>query len=430
MSLFIHVLADVVHLLAINILCNMLFSFQKRNDKCYKLFLTMSILGVSGISVFIYLYNNDIVETLVYIVAMISMVGVLYKEKIIRIIIITISMLLTLSMIDTMLYALFNMFAIREEMLVVLCASVCSLLFIFAVGRIYRKHAAKGLQAIGVVNIIGFIVLLAVDTFVVTVMTHINVDLYMADNKKLYSFAVVLVIIGIFIQLASVILLFTQRNVYKEKEELTDKYLNEQKNHYEYLEEREKETKKFRHDLRNHMEIISNLAKERQYDRMNAYLEQMNIKIDGFGNAVTVQNGIVDAVLNQYYVKAQECGVSMKVSGRFPVDCAIDAFDLCTIFSNVLSNALEAAKETEDKYITVECAYTDMVIMLIVSNSYKFDGPSGGQLKTRKADSNYHGYGLENVRDSVKKYKGGLDIETKDNIFTLRILFKNMEKAD
>ena len=432
MSLFIHVLADVVHLVAIIILCNVFFCFKKRNEKYYKIFLAIAILGVSGISAFIYLCNNDILESLVYVAAMIFIICSLYKEKVTRGIIVTISMLLTLSMIDTMLYALFNifmdMFAINEDMLIVLCASACSLLFIVAVGRIYRKNATKGLQTIGIVNIIGFIVLLAVDTFVVTVMTHINVDLYMADNKKLYSFAVVLVIIGIFIQLASVILLFTQRNVYKEKEELTDKYLNEQKNHYEYLEEREKETRKFRHDLRNHMEIISKLAKERQYDRMNAYLEQMNIKINDFGNVVTVQNGIVDAVLNQYYAKAKECGVSMEVKGRFPVDCAIDAFDLCTIFSNVLSNALEAAKETEEKRITVECAYTDMVIMLIVINSYKFDGPGGGQLRTRKSDLNYHGYGLENVKDSFKKYKGGLDIETKDNIFTMRILFKNMEK--
>ncbi len=433
MSLFIHVLADIIHFISIIILCNVFFIFQKRQFKYYKLLLAASILGVSAISTFIYLCNNDIVESLVYIITMLLIVCVVYKEKVVRVIIVTILMILALSMIDTMLYALFNMlmdlFRINEDMLVVLCASSCSLLFIVAIGRIYRKNTTKGLQNIGIVNVIGFIVLLVVDTFVVTVMTHINVDLYMADNKGLYSFAVVLVILGIFIQLASVILLFTQRNIYKEKEELTDKYLNEQKNHYEYLENREKETKKFRHDLKSHMEMISSLAKERQYDRMNAYLEQMDIRIDDFGNVVTVQNGIVDAIINQYYAKAQECGVSMAVSGRFPVDCAIDAFDLCTIFSNVLSNALEAAKETEEKSISVECVYTDMVIMIIVSNSYKPDATNGsGQWRTRKHDLDYHGYGLENIKDSVAKYKGGLDIETKDNIFTLRILFQNMEK--
>jgi len=310
-----------------------------------------------------------------------------------------------------------------------LAASLISLFLVYFVGKIYRKNISSTQNSMGIVNMIGFTMLLIIDNFVVSVIKNQPfTDLYTEKQRSLFLLALCLVILGIFIQLASVILLFTQRNVYKEKEALTYKYLNEQKSHYEYLENREKETKKFRHDLKSHMEMISKLAKEQQYDKMNAYLEQMNIRIDDFGNVVTVHNGIVDAIINQYYTKAQECGVHMEVKGRFPVDCAIDAFDLCTIFSNVLSNALEAAKETEEKYILVECVYTEMTIMIIVSNSYKPDAVNGGgQWKTRKADLNYHGYGLENIKDSVEKYKGDLDIETKDNIFSLRILFSYME---
>lgn len=47
-----------------------------------------------------------------------------------------------------------------------------------------------------------------------------------------------MVILGIFIQLAAVIIHFTQRNVHKEKEQILNVYLDEQKNHYEYLESR------------------------------------------------------------------------------------------------------------------------------------------------------------------------------------------------
>ena len=356
----------------------------------------------------------------------------LYKEKIYSIVIITIWMLFALAMIDKMAFILFDiimeLFHTNADIVSNLVVSIFTLVLIYVVGRIYKKNISSTLNNIGVANLIVFTILLAVDTFVVAAMMT-NVDLYTDNRRKLYFILIVFVIIGIFIQLAAVILLFTQRNVYKEKKELTDRYLNEQKNHYEYLENREKETRKFRHDLKSHMELISNLAKERQYERMNAYLEQMDIKIDGFGKMVTVQNGIVDAIINQYYAKAGQCGVSMEVKGRFPVDCTIDAFDLCTIFSNVLSNALEAAVETEEKYISVECAYTDVAIMIIVRNSYKPDATNGGgQWRTRKSDLDYHGYGLENIKDSVKKYKGDLDIETKDNIFNLRILFQNMEK--
>lgn len=432
MLLFVHVLADIVHYIKIIVLCNIFFGFCKRESVNNKCALIISGFVMTATSVFIFYFNNYIVETIIYVVVITLLIFALYNEKLKRVIFISISIILSLSMVDTMTSILskvsMELLNINKDFLTTLMASIISLGIIYWVGRIYQKNVSVTLNNISVANIIGFAMLLAVDTFVVTVIAPPNNILHIENGRNVYLISIVLVIIGIFIQLASVILLFTQRNVYKEKEELTDKYLNEQKSHYEYLENREKETKKFRHDLKSHMEMISSLAKECQYERMNAYLEQMNIRIDDFGNVVTVQNGIVDAIINQYYAKAQSCGVSMDVKGRFPVDCAIDAFDLCTIFSNVLSNALEAAKETEEKYILVECVYTEMTIMIIVSNSYKPDAVNGGrQWKTRKADLNYHGYGLENIKDSVEKYKGDLDIETKDNIFSLRILFSYME---
>ena len=432
MLLFVHVLADIVHYIKIIVLCNIFFGFCKRESVNNKCALIISGFVMTATSVFIFYFNNYIVETIIYVVVITLLIFALYNEKLKRVIFISISIILSLSMVDTMTSILskvsMELLNINKDFLTTLMASIISLGIIYWVGRIYQKNVSVTLNNISVANIIGFAMLLAVDTFVVTVIAPPNNILHIENGRNVYLISIVLVIIGIFIQLASVILLFTQRNVYKEKEELTDKYLNEQKSHYEYLENRGKETKKFRHDLKSHMEMISSLAKECQYERMNAYLEQMNIRIDDFGNVVTVQNGIVDAIINQYYAKAQSCGVSMDVKGRFPVDCAIDAFDLCTIFSNVLSNALEAAKETEEKYILVECVYTEMTIMIIVSNSYKPDAVNGGrQWKTRKADLNYHGYGLENIKDSVEKYKGDLDIETKDNIFSLRILFSYME---
>lgn len=434
MPLFFHVLADIIHVINVIVLCNMFFVLQKRKMRNNSLMLmTVSLMTVIA-SVFIYIYDNDIIETIIYMAVIIVSILILYNEKIYRVFTLSFAIILILTMIDIMTSIMFDIlmevFCVRGETISTLITSLITLIIIYIVGRLYRKTMNTSKERINVINVIGFIVLLAVDTFVVAVIrTQPFIEPTIGLQKVLYLISIVFVIIGIFIQLASVILLFTQRNVYKEKEELADRYLNEQKNHYEYLENREKETKKFRHDLKSHMELISNLAKERQYERMNAYLEQMDIKIDGFGKMVTVQNGIVDAIINQYYAKAGQCGVSMEVKGRFPVDCTIDAFDLCTIFSNVLSNALEAAVETEEKYISVECAYTDVAIMIIVRNSYKPDATNGGgQWRTRKSDLDYHGYGLENIKDSVKKYKGDLDIETKDNIFNLRILFQNMEK--
>lgn len=357
----------------------------------------------------------------------------LYREKIHKVAIVVTWMILALSMIDTMSSVLFNislnLLKINGESVSKLGVSLISLALIYAVGRVYKKNTTAGIESIGIINLFWFTLLLAVDTFVVTVMTYINVDLYMEKYKTLYMVSVVLVVIGIFIQLGAVILLSMQRNLYREKKLLTEKYLNEQKNHYEYLEKREKETKKFRHDFRSHLELISNLAKNHEHDKIDDYLEKMHIKIDQLGNNVTVQNGIVDAIINQYYAKALQYNIKMEIRGRFPEDCEIDAYDICTIFSNILSNAIEAATETEEKTVSVECRYTDRNIIIVVKNSFNNEEQNANVLlKTRKGNVDYHGYGLENMKESVAKYNGIFDIQTKDNVFTLTIVFNNIRK--
>lgn len=433
MALFVHVLADMIHLAKMIILLDVFFAFRKRELNHRRLVLCLAGLAMGGVSAFIYFQNNITVDLVVHFIVLTTMTALLYEEKIHYVVVIIIWVSFALSMMDTMLHVLFNILTnliqINAEMVSRLCVSIILLIIVYAVGRVYRKNTTAGMKTIGLRNLIWFSLLLVMDTIVVSVMTGINVELCVEKYKIIFMVSVVLVIAGIFIQLCAVILLSMQRNLYKEKKLLTEKYLNEQKNHYEYLEEREKETKKFRHDFRSHLELISNLAKHNEYAEIDKYLEKMHIKIEQLGNNVTVQNGIVDAIINQYYAKALQNDIKMEVKGRFPEHCDIDAYDICTIFSNVLSNAFEAASETKEKMMSVECRYTDRNLIIVVKNSFDNAGQNGNALlKTRKGNVDYHGYGLENMKESVTRYNGIFNIETEDNLFTLTIVFNNMRK--
>ena len=429
--MWLSILVDVIHFLTIVIACEMFFAFDKREFKCKWLVLSLDSVVVPILSIFIHSNNNDFVETVIYFQVVILLLYVAYRESLYTIVITAIGIIFALSLIEMMAVALVNIvmkiMGINAVFMSDLAMVVITMILIYSVGLAYRKSTSKMMRKIGLTNLVGFTILLVVDSFVVTAITVLHTELDVLKYKNIYLLAIVLVIIGIFIQLASVILLFTQRNVYKEKEEITDKYLNEQKLHYEYLENRERETKKFRHDLRSHMELISNLAKNHEYEKIDDYFEQIQERIDTFGNVITVHNSIVDAIINQYYARAEQSGVTMEVKGRFPVDCNIDTYDLCTIFSNVLSNALEAAVETEEKYVLLDCRHNDKSIIISVVNSYDVQAKNGNtQWRTQKANTDYHGYGLENIQDSVNKYNGLFTIETEENMCNLKILFDNI----
>ena len=435
MSLAFYVVTDIIHLIKIILLCNMFFMFEKRYNNRKKIVVVFSVIFTALSSCITYLCDNKVIGTIVYLLSIIIIMSVFYKEKITSLVMYAIWIVLITSMLDLMSVVLVDttvdLCNYKNNEITKLIAAFVSLFIIFIFGNIYNKKYCEGIKTIGKANLLLFTLLAVADTFVVMVIALMTVNEHQRFYRVLYSMAFIFVILGIFLQLGAVILLFMQRNVYKEKKQIIEKYLNEQQGHYEYLERREIETKKFRHDLRNHMQMLSNMAKDHQYDKFDRYLEKIDIKIESFGNIITVQNGIVDAIINQYYSKALQNNVKMEVKGRFPEDCAIDAYDLCTMFSNVLSNALEAATETEEKIITVDCRYTDKNIIVVVKNSFNNVGQFGnGQMITHKEDVDYHGYGLENIKDSIEKYNGVLDIDIKNDMFILTLLFNYTEKRE
>lgn len=164
--LFICVLADIIHMAKILLTCNMFFSFKKREFRKYgcALMFAGAIMGV--MSAVIYIYDNHVVETILYVITIILLLVMLYREKISSIIIVTFCMLIALSMIDTMTFILFDILTellnINGDNVSNLVVSLITLVLIFLVGKIYKKNSAVSLQSIGITNLIGFIVLLSI----------------------------------------------------------------------------------------------------------------------------------------------------------------------------------------------------------------------------------------------------------------------------
>ncbi len=422
------VIADAMLLLSIMLINKNIFKYKQHYEACKTFNLIITAICVIVISVAINTGDNLLVGSFVYLCLVCVLTYRFFEDNWTTIIISSIWTIVILEMLDKMSVILFDMvegIIGKYNLGVAKLARACILLvFVIIIGRLYNKRYSKGLKSVGKGALIAFTILAIVDTFIVMIISN-AITVSVGEVKQRVNYiAFILVILGLFLQLGAVILIMVQRNVYKESQQLTEKYLEEQKSHYEYLEKRETETKKFRHDLRSHVEMLTVLAKKRQYDKFDKYVEEINVNIDRFGNNVTVQNGIVDAIINKYYSEAIANDVTMEVKGRFPSDCKIDAYHLCTIFSNILSNAIEATIEAEKKWISVFCKYTDDNILVEVKNTFDSKNAArNGKLRTHKKDANNHGFGLENVKESISKYDGLWGVDIQDNIYTITISF-------
>ena len=185
---------------------------------------------------------------------------------------------------------------------------------------------------------------------------------------------------------------------------------------YESYREAQEETRKLRHDMKNHFSCIQILAQERNYKELDKYMENFHEALSDISMELQTGNEIVDAILNVKNKIAKEEKIELKVEGMIPYMPFIASMDWCKIFSNVIDNGIEALQNivTEDKKLTIQLKSNEHFFMIYVENPCaNYVDVSAIHVPTSKRDKIGHGFGIQNIRETVKKYNGELNLSCK-----------------
>lgn len=219
------------------------------------------------------------------------------------------------------------------------------------------------------------------------------------------------------------------RKQYKEESRLKDKYIKKIKEYYQSLEEHIKGIQRIRHDMNSHFNILDKYAESGDSDMLKSYLSEIkeqshceNLSI------VNVGNSIVSAVLTEAMrtVDSKE-RISLVCDGALPEKLLISDYDLCTIFSNLMSNSIEACRRlTEsERRIYIEFSINGNSLCITFRNPIEWEVDeehfNGGY--TSKSDKLRHGYGVENIKKAVGCYDSDIKIYVKDGMFVTKIAF-------
>ena len=110
---------------------------------------------------------------------------------------------------------------------------------------------------------------------------------------------------------------------------------------------------------------------------------------------------------------AKKENVDFAVTGKLTGETGLEMFDITTLMGNILQNSLEAAVQTAIPKIRVEMIEHKKEIFIVVSNSVAEKmNTSKGFLKTSKADTPNHGFGMKNIAATVRKYHGEYYMES------------------
>ena len=291
------------------------------------------------------------------------------------------------------------------------------------------KNYASKMKKIPLRYIFVFMIVLAAECFSITFLGEFVLKALDYERAWIAELAYVLMGLGVFVQLGLLIALYFSRNTYRTQQALATKYLEEQVAHYQYLSEREQNTRRFRHDFKSHMAMAKQLYEEGKREEFEAYFHKMTEQIAAIGNRVTVNNDIADAIINRYYDEAALAGITMEVEGHFPGECYVSAYDLCTVLSNLLSNAIDAEKEAGGKTIYCGVRYDETQILIVVKNDYV--NPikrTDNRFVSTKGDLRHQGFGIANINEVVRKNNGHIFYDTADARFVVRLSLCNMKQ--
>lgn len=304
------------------------------------------------------------------------------------------------------------------------------LIIIFIVYKLKKQTHEKPAK-LSLPYIAFLVTVVSIDTLVILLIGYYFFSQTFTFRPSRILILYCLVIAGIAIQIFLLIYMINSRNQYHENEKLAKYHLENQLKYYEYLEQKNYETRKFRHDMRSHLYMLQHLCEEDRTNEYKAYLNDITANFEHISTSVSVNHGIADAVLNKYYYEAQNHNITLHVDGHFPPQCNLSAYDVCTIFSNLLDNAMDAVIASNGSDIHFSCRYTDREIILVFENDFKnIEFDSHGNPRTHKKDSTRHGFGLKNVEDCVNKNHGYMNIDTSDNHFRIILSLNRRNNND
>lgn len=201
-----------------------------------------------------------------------------------------------------------------------------------------------------------------------------------------------------------------------------------QEKYYLMLLEKEENTRKYRHDMNYHYAYLEEYARKENAVKTLEYIHglQENFKTVQKKEYVT-GNNVLDLIFNNYLTEIK--GVEVSVRGKCPKAISISDVDMCTIFSNLVKNAVEEMERLSgDKYIRVSISQGNMNTEVAIINSC-LDNKiiENGVVYTSKDDKKNHGFGILNAKEAVGRNAGELEICAENGEFVARVRLKNKE---
>lgn len=244
---------------------------------------------------------------------------------------------------------------------------------------------------------------------------------------KVYAKGFIITIFELALYLIVFILFYIFSKTTMEKSRLTERnhLLEIQKSYTESLQSYIKYTTEARHDFKHSIHVMNRLAEDNNIEALKEYISQYQDSLTVTAPLRICKSDALNALFNHYRQQAVDYNIDINWRIDLPDKSRILDVDLCSIFGNILENAIDGCcTVTEGKrYFNLTSEVKGECLYIVSTNNYgeplKMD--DNGYSSTKHQGK---GIGLHSMKSISEVYDGIFEAGNNDGEFFVNIMLK------
>lgn len=182
------------------------------------------------------------------------------------------------------------------------------------------------------------------------------------------------------------------------------------------------------HDLRYHIDAY---RRAQRLDEHAAFFDEVEQEIQRYEYTFHTGNAALDSVLSEKSLYCSANHILLTTMMDAPLLSQMAKSDIYSIFGNALDNAIQAVmtEAPENRSINIRVSDVAGMTQIVFENFCSRPLEMHEGLPKTEKDQQYHGFGLRSIRYIIEKYEGHMNIDTKDQMFTLSLLLPRPQSA-
>jgi signal transduction histidine kinase len=274
-----------------------------------------------------------------------------------------------------------------------------------------------------------FLILLPISSIIILLGIHNLTEIYTSNDSIYLIFSIVTILL----MYSNIIVFWVHESLIKTQKENIDLQLQAQKaeidtEYYAILQNQYENSNILIHDIKRHLLSIKEFSSEKDYERINKYIDNLYNEYDIKYLKKYSNNKLVNAIVNRYMMSCKDNNINFNCDIRNVDFSFISDNNLTALLDNILENAFDASKTSTEKAIelTIKPVNTNFISINVSNSCAKAPQTKNEMLVTNKENKNLHGVGIKSIKRIAKEYAGHTDYSfDKDKmIFTLKVVLK------